>query len=305
MRDPGDLYELRSDVPDLDRPVLLCCLDGFVDAGAVGALIREQVLHDLGGEAVAVFDVDRLIDYRSRRPPMLYVEDHWESYEQPELVLRALRDADGTAFLVLTGPEPDHEWERFIAAVCELIERFDVRMTVSFHGIPMATPHTRPIGVTAHATRPELISTYRRWLNRVQVPGSAAALLELRLREAGRDAIGYAVHVPHYLANIGYPAAALLALDHVAGATGLSLPSGELRSSAERAEAEIARQVESSEEVAAIVRALEQQYDAFIAAREREGLADELMEVPTAEELGAQFEQFLAEQERKRDTPDR
>ena len=39
--------------------------------------------------------------------------------------------------------------------------------------------------------------------------GSAAALLEYRLGADNRAAIGFAVHVPHYLAQAAYPAAAV------------------------------------------------------------------------------------------------
>ena len=84
-----------------------------------------------------------------------------------------------------------------------------VRMAVGFHGIPMGVPHTRQLGVTAHATQPELVEGYRPLVDKLQVPGSAAALLEYRLGADGRDAIGFAVHVPHYLAQAAYPAAAV------------------------------------------------------------------------------------------------
>ena len=67
---------------------------------------------------------------------------------------------------------------------------------------------------------------------------------------------------------------------------------------------EIARQVEGSEEVAEVVRTLEQQYDEFTAERGAE-LADAPENMPTADELGAQFERFLAEQQRNSgDNPD-
>lgn len=297
---PGDLYELGSDVPELRRPVLLSSLAGFVDAGGAGRLVREQILDDLDSQVVARFDVDRLIDYRSRRPPMTYVEDHWESYEAPELTLRVAHDNAGTPFLVLTGPEPYHEWERFTAAVCELVERFGVRLTVTFHGIPMAVPHTRPIGLTAHATRAELVEGYQRFWSRVQVPGSAEALLEYKLGQAARDAIGFAVHVPNYLAQASWPAAALAAVDAIRSATGLDLPIGELRTAAEQADAEVAREVDGSDEVAGIVRALEEQYDSFLASREQGDMSD--ADIPSADELAAQFERFLADRDGGRDT---
>jgi hypothetical protein len=254
---------------------------------------------------VVTFDADRLIDYRSRRPPMTFDKDHWEEYEAPELAIHLAHDTGGTPFLLLTGPEPDHEWERFTTAVRSVTTRLGAELTVGFHGIPMGVPHTRPLGLTAHGTRPELITGSRPIVDRLQVPGSVASLLEFRLGEQDQAALGFAVHVPHYLAQAAYPAAAVTLLESVTRATGLSLPDEALREAARRTDEEIGRQVEASEEIAELVQALERQFDAFVDAADREGLlADEAGNMPTAEELGAQFERFLAEQQGRTDSPD-
>jgi predicted ATP-grasp superfamily ATP-dependent carboligase len=304
VADPQALYQLADDVPDLGRPVLIQALSGFVDAGAAGRLARDHLLESLDGRVVATFDVDALLDYRSRRPSMMFVEDHWESYEDPELVLHLLHDGSNTPFLLLTGPEPDLYWERFTAAVIQLIDRFGVRLTVGLNSIPMAVPHTRPTGVTAHATRRDLIVGYEPWLRRVQVPGSAGHLLEFRLGRSGRDAMGFAVHVPHYLAQSEYPAAAERLLVAVSKATGLLLPTDALRKAAEITRAEIDQQIVQAEEAAAVVRSLEQQYDAFVSAQEgRDSLDESNGPLPTADELGAELERFLAEHTRPTDPP--
>jgi len=306
LPDPEDLYTLDADLPELANQAMLYSFDGFIDAGASGALVTEHLLGALEHRVLAIFDVDRLLDYRSRRPVMTFVKDRWEHYDAPALRLHVVHDQVGTPFLLLAGPEPDHEWELFIAAVLRLVDRLKVRVSVGFHGIPMAVPHTRPLGLTAHATRAELVAGYAPFLNRVQVPGSVGALLELRLGESGKDAVGFAIHVPHYLAQAPYPAAALTALDAVIKATGLALPTDPLRERAQRADAEITRQVEGSEEIKSLVSALEEQYEAYAEAGQRENLlTDDLDKLPTAEELAAQFEQFLAQQDRPGDNPDR
>ena len=53
--------------------------------------------------------------------PMIFMEDHWESYDEPTLGIHLLRDDAGTPFLLFAGPEPDLHWERFIAAVPLLV----------------------------------------------------------------------------------------------------------------------------------------------------------------------------------------
>jgi predicted ATP-grasp superfamily ATP-dependent carboligase len=290
---------MSSDAPELaDELVMLYYLDGFIDAGGAGRLLTAHLLGTVEHEQIARFDVDSLLDYRSRRPTMTFTKDHWEHYDAPELAISLLRDIAGTPFLLLSGPEPDRQWEAFTAAVRQLSAALRVRLAVTFHGIPMGVPHTRQLGVTAHATRAELVEGYRPLVDKLQVPGSASALLELRLGEDERAAIGFAVHVPHYLAQAAYPAAAVTLLESVQRAAGLSLPADALREAAHRTDLEIARQVEGSAEVTELVQSLEQQYDAFTSGREGL-LADEAEAgMPTADELGAQFERFLAEQQR-------
>jgi predicted ATP-grasp superfamily ATP-dependent carboligase len=292
---PNELYELAGDLPDTGRAVLVQALTGFVDAGNATYLTRDHLLSALPAKQVAVFDADQLVDYRSRRPPMIFMEDHWEQYDEPTLGLHLLHDEAGTPFFLLAGPEPDLQWERFIAAVHTLVERLGVRLTVGLNAIPMAVPHTRPVGTTAHATRPELIAGYEPWLRRVQVPGSAGNLLEYRLGQHGHDAMGFAVHVPHYVAQTPYPAAALELLESVSRATGLLLPTGELRAAAEAVRADIDKQLEHNEEAGTLVRGLEEQYDAYVRARQGTGLLGESTPLPSADELGAELERFLAE----------
>ena len=127
----------------------------------------------------------------------------------------------------------------------------------------MAVPHTRPVGVIAHATSADLVADHPSWIDRVQVPGSAGNLLEYRLGQAGHEALGFAVHVPHYVAQSEFPASAVALLESVTKSAGLVLPTGELRAAATRTAAEIDTQVADNNEVAEVVQALEQQYDSL------------------------------------------
>jgi proteasome assembly chaperone (PAC2) family protein len=293
QRNPEELYELGPAAPGSSGVPMLHYLEGFIDAGNAGRLLAEHLLRNFSHEIVARFDVDRLIDYRSRRPLMTYDNSSWEGYEAPELALHLLHDAAERPFLLLTGPEPDHEWDLFTQAVMSVCARLDVGTAVSFLGIPAGVPHTRPLGVIAHATREELLTGHQRLASRIQVPGSAPALLELRLGEAGRDALGFAVQVPHYLAQAVYPPAALALLGSVTTSTGLDLPEGELREASDRTNEAIERQVSESAEVTELVRTLEEQYDT--AAQADAGPLVDGDAIPTGDELAAQFERFLAE----------
>ncbi len=295
------MYELEFPAPQLSAtdgrgPVLIHALEGFSDAGHAIRLAAQHLKDTLDTELVASFAVDELLDYRSRRPMMTFKTDHFSSYDQPELNLYAMHDSVGTPFLLLAGLEPDLRWERFVTAVRLLAERLGVRQVIGLGTIPMAVPHTRPVTLTAHSSNSELIAEYTPWVGEVQVPASVSSLLEFRMSQHGHDAIGFTVHVPHYLAQTAYPPAAETLLAEAARAASLQIPLNALGEAAAEVHTKINEQVEASAEVAQVVTALERQYDAFVAAQENRSLLARDDELPSGDELGAEFERFLAQQ---------
>ena len=149
--------------------------------------------------------------------------------------------------------------------------------------------------MTAHSNNRELIADHQPWVGEVQVPSSASNLLEYRMAQHGHDAVGFTVHVPHYLAQTDYPAAAEALLEQVAKSASLQLPLGALTEAGAMVRAKINEQIEGSSEIAQVVDALERQYDAFVAAQENRSLLARDEDLPSGEELGAEFERFLAE----------
>ncbi len=289
------LVDLATDPAELarSRPILLHALDGFLSAGGAGRLAAEHLFElDPDAAVVASFDLDALLDYRARRPPMTFDQDHYAAYEQPRLDVHLLHDRSGTPYLLLAGPEPDFRWEAFVAAVTCVVERFGVSLTVGLGSIPMAVPHTRPIVVTSHATRGDLLDQPNLWSGRLTVPASAQSLLELRLGEAGHDAMGHVAHVPHYLTQVDFPSAALAVLDATERSTKLSWDLDALRGTVGGSLADIDEQVQS-QDGGEVLTNLEQQYDAFTRGAESTLLAGD-GSLPSADELGKQVEQFLA-----------
>ncbi len=301
MQDPRSLFT-TSGRPELVRPVLVQALDGFVDAGNGRRLAREHLLNALDSEPLVAFDVDQLLDYRSRRPEMTFTRDHWDGYAAPELGVHLVRDLDDTPFLLLHGPEPDVQWERFIAAVAILVAELDVRIVIGLNSIPMAVPHTRPPTVIAHGSPPDLVADYPKWLPTIQVPAGVGNLLEYRLGAAGTPACGFAVAVPYYLAQLEYPRAAHTLLDCLARAGELSLPTEALEHAADAIRGDIDKQVAGSEEIAGLVHGLERQYDDMTEGRGG-GLLTDGARLPTADELGAEFERYLSDRTGTDDGP--
>ncbi|MGV0634032.1 PAC2 family protein [Mycolicibacillus trivialis] len=302
--DQSDMYELEFPAPQLSAddgrgPVLIHALEGFSDAGHAIRLAATHLKGTLESELVASFAIDELLDYRSRRPLMTFKTDRFTHYEEPQLNLHALRDSAGTPFLLLAGMEPDLKWERFITAVRLLADQLGVRQTIGLGTIPMAVPHTRPVTLTAHSNNRELIADHQPWVAEVQVPASASNLLEYRLAQHGHEVVGFTVHVPHYLSQTDYPAAAQALLEQAAKTGALQLPVGELAEAAEAIHVRIDEQVSDSEEVAQVVHALEQQYDAFMSAQQNRSLLAHDEDLPSGDELGAAFERFLAQEAKK------
>jgi len=301
MAEASGLVHIVDDVPELEGriegPVLIHTLDGFLDAGNAASLAGQHLLSHSLGRVVASFDIDEFYDYRARRPPMTFAENTYENYEAPRLVVRLNHDETGAPYLFMHGPEPDTHWEAFALAVRSVVERFDVRLTVGMGAVPMAVPHTRPVMLTNHATSPRLIVQENVWKGQIRIPASAQSLLELRLGEWGHDALGFVAHIPHYVAQFDYPLAGAALLESVANVTGLQWPLDEIRLAGEAKKDEISTQIEDSVEVRDVVLGLEQQYDAFNRVDPGDGsllpLADE-QNLPTGEELGAEFERFLA-----------
>ena len=173
--EPGELYELHLEVPQLDElrePVLVHALDGYVDAGSGVRLAVDHLLNALDHTVVATFDADALIDYRSRRPTFTFTRNRFTGYSEPKLVVHLVHDSAGQPFLLMTGPEPDVYWERFVSAVGQLVDRFAVRLTVGMLAIPMGVPHTRPTGMSHHSTRAGLLPDQPDWVGTVEVPGT-------------------------------------------------------------------------------------------------------------------------------------
>jgi predicted ATP-grasp superfamily ATP-dependent carboligase len=214
--------------------------------------------------------------------------------------LYKLTDGLGQPFLLLAGFEPDLQWERFARAVVGIVEKLDVNLVTWIHSIPMPVPHTRPVGVTVHGNRPELIEGISSWKPTVDVPAAIGHILELRLTEAERSVAGYVIHVPHYLSEAEYPPAAVAGLEYLGAATSLMLPTDRLREAGREVGRQIAEQIEASEEVQAVVANLETRYDEKSEGIVRRSLlADENDELPNAEDIGAAVEAYLA----RKDTP--
>src|SRR4051794_25722111 len=264
MREPEGLYELTEAAADVPPGLpLIAGLTGFADAGGAVQQLSDYFRSTLEPEPIAVFDADELLDYRARRPVIEFEQDHLTSYTPASLVLSHGRDEIGRPFLLLTGYEPDFQWERFTTALLGLIDRFAVSSTTWVHSIPMPVPHTRPIQVTVGGNRQELIDAMSVWRPSTRVPSNVLHLMEYRLAELGSPVAEFVLLVPHYLADTELPAAAVKSLEVVSAAAGLLFPTDTLREQSREFLARVDEQVGANDELAQLVRTLEARHDTY------------------------------------------
>jgi hypothetical protein len=295
MRDPAGLYDLSIDVSDVPAGLhLVAGLTGFADAGSAVTQLSDYLLETLDTEVVATFDNDALLDYRARRPLVYFDHDHLSDYTPASLSLYLATDEVGQPFLLLTGYEPDFQWDRFTAAVLQLVDLLQVKTTTWVHAIPMPVPHTRSIGVTVSGNRTELIDSMSVWKPQTQVPANALHL-EYRLQEVGHPIAGFVLLIPHYLADTEFPVAAVTALESVSAATGLIFPTDRLREEGREFIQKIDGQVETNQELGKLVGTLEERHDSYMLDNPlRSPLTDIDGELPSADDIAAELENFLA-----------
>lgn len=296
MKEKGDLYVVKESASGVPKGLpLVIALTGFVDAGGAIGQAVSYLRENLSLEDVAVFDNDELLDYRARRPVVEFHEDHLTDFETPRLVLSLAYDELHRPFLFLNGYEPDFRWERFTSAVLALVERFDIADTTWVHSIPMPVPHTRPLGATVSGNREELIDSLSVWKPHTQIPANVLHLLELLLQEHGHAVAGFALLAPHYLTDTEYPEAALSALELYSASSGLVFPSDELREEGRDFVGRVDEQVAENAELGKLVHSLEARYDTYMEGTElRAPLSMDEEDLPTAEDIAAELERYLA-----------
>lgn len=302
MADERRMYELEYPSPAVGEdspagPTLIVALQGYADAGHAVETSADHLKAALESRTVATFNNDELIDYRSRRPAVTLSQHEISNIDDLELDMRVLKDAEGTPFLLLSGPEPDLRWEAFSEAVADLVERFDVAETICLYAAPMGAPHTRPLVVSAHGNSAELVGSMFTYDGLVTIPGAAAILIERELHKRGRSVAGFTAHVPHYVASSPYPHATFQLLQSVEDATELHFPLRSLEQDMTKVSRQLAEQTASSEEIAHVVEALEQHFDAEMEEyrkRNPEAMMPGEAQVPSGEEISEAFENFLA-----------
>lgn len=298
MQDPRLLYDFDPELWDRVRgthPVFVHLFDGYMDAGMTGHNLRAHLLEQCTSRELMRLDADQLIDWRGRRPIMTFDTQRWVNVVEPDLIVLLMTAPNGQDFLMAVGPEPDYQWRRTAAAFLRLIDHAEPRLSITAHGAPMQVPHSRPTRLIRHVSRDTSPWAEEKPLfaERVDVPGSFSGYLEHAIGQDGHDILGITAQVPHYLTQSGFPQATLEILRLINQVTDLNIPEADLPKLTADNLAMIATELTDAPELAEAVAGMETTYD--------ELAADPSRGVPSADEIGAEFERYLAQENDRRD----
>lgn len=285
-------YEVVAEV-ELRNPVLLVCMDGWVDAGLGASGAVAALMQGRRRRTVAVFDADHFVDQRARRPVVSIHDGVNEGLAWPEITVVACEDDAGNDLLVLTGPEPDFHWRQFVAGVADLVESLGVRTVVGLGAFPAPTPHTRPVRLAATVPEGsrELLAHIGSVQGDLEVPSGIMGAIEAGLDLDGVHVITLWARVPHYVASMAFPEASAVLLEGLEPVAEISVDTAELRIASDEAHQKVDRMVERNPEHAGMVAKLESAIDAA------EGNPLEVAEIPTGDELAEELERFLSGEE--------
>ena len=274
---------------DLDRPIMLLAMSGWVDAASVGTDAIELIAD--GGEVIAAFEPDALFDYRSSRPVLSFSSGEMTEISWPRLEI-AQRTVDGVDLLIVSGNEPDFRWQQLTREFVELADRYNVSRFVTLGAVPAPVPHTRPVRVVCTTTDPDLLLEADELLpNDLVVPGAAVSVLRQGIADAGIPAIGYWVQTPHYLQSPFHPGVLSL-MERVGDQVAVDFPLADLAEKASAQLEEIDSDLSERSEAKQYVERLEQMHD-------RQDEQDQpppifsFEDIPSPDEIGAEVEKFL------------
>jgi predicted ATP-grasp superfamily ATP-dependent carboligase len=291
MNEPsGQLYTIHR-WPALERPVMVVCMEGWIDAGAAAANALGHLLASMPHEVVAAFDSDELIDFRARRPTLRIVNGVHKELRWAAIRLHIATNRTGRSVLILAGPEPDMRWHQFMAEVVGLASRLGTEMVVGLGAFPAPVPHTRPVRLVGTSTDAALAASVGYLPSSIDVPSGVQGALEVAFGEAGMKSVGLWARVPHYVAAMPYPAASAALLDGLARMAELEIDTTTLHAAASATNQQIEQLIAGSNEHADLVRQLEAQHDS------ENPPGPDFGDLPSGDELAAELERFLRDQQ--------
>jgi proteasome assembly chaperone (PAC2) family protein len=275
----------EGDPPDLRRPTLVAAFLGWNDAASAATTTLEAMAVSLDSEVLARIDPEEFFDFQDTRPTIRLTAGQTRRIEWPaNTLISAPAPTAERDLVLLSGTEPNLRWRTFTDLVVGAAERLGVEMVVTLGALIADVAHTRPVPITGLASDPELVEQLGLSRSKYEGPTGIVGVVHDACRKRGLTSASLWAAVPHHVAAVPNPKAALALLRRSEGLTGVAIEASELEEAAERFDEQIDRAVTANPEIEELVHRLEQeQADAI-------ELADD---VPSGETIASDFQRFL------------
>jgi predicted ATP-grasp superfamily ATP-dependent carboligase len=274
--------------PKLRRPTLICAFKGWNDAAGSASAALEFVASRLDAERFGAIDPEEFFDFQVTRPTVRLTEGRTREVDWPEIVLSSARVEDADRDLIfLVGAEPNLRWRTFCGEIVEAARELDVELVVTLGALLADVPHTRPVRITGIADSEELAARLGFTQTNYEGPTGIVGVLHGACAAAGLRSASLWAPVPHYVAAVPSPKAALALIRMLEELSGVAVDSSELEEAGEEYERRLDEAVASEPDVRALVERLEQQADeSEISFRD----------IPSGDSIAREFERFLRQQ---------
>jgi proteasome assembly chaperone (PAC2) family protein len=275
-----------GDPPELRSPVLVAAFAGWNDAASAATTALEAVSGSLAAEPIAEIDPEEFYDFQVTRPTIRMAEGQTREVDWPaNTILAATAESAERDLVLVSGIEPNLRWRTFAGAVVEAAERLDVEMVVTLGALLADVPHTRPVPITGLASDPELVERLGLSRSSYEGPTGILGIVHDACRRRGLTSASLWAAVPHYVAAVPNPKAALALLRRLEGFTGIAIEASELEDAMERFETQVDRAVASNPEIEELVHRLEVEQDDEPEFNEGD--------VPSGDTIARDFQRFL------------
>ena len=282
-----ELLNWEADPPQLRSPVLVAAFAGWNDAASAATTALEAMAVSLEAEAVAEIDPEEFYDFQVTRPTIRMAEGEAREVDWPANTIFTAEVPSAERDLVLvSGVEPNLKWRSFAGAVIEVAERLDVEMVVTLGALLADVPHTRPVPITGFASDPDLVERLSLSRSSYEGPTGIVGIVHDACRRRGLTSASLWAAVPHYVAAVPNPKAALALLRRLEGFTGVAIEASELEDAVSRFETQVDRAVAANPEIEELVRRLESE-------RAEEEDAIGLEDMPSGDAIAQDFQRFL------------
>jgi proteasome assembly chaperone (PAC2) family protein len=280
-----DSLTWEADLPHLRSPILVCAFRGWNDAAAAASTALASIANDLEGEQIAYIDPEDYFDFQSTRPTITMDEGQTRRIEWPENNVIAVRVATADRDLVLfDGTEPNLRWRTFSETITTVADALGVEMVITLGALIAEVSHTLPVPITGLASSQELVEELELERSSYEGPTGIVGVVHDLCRQNGLDSASLWAAVPHYVAAVPNPKAALALLRRLEGLTGIAVEASELEEETADYEEQIGRAVAANPEIEELVARIE---------AEQVDLLDEEGELPNADTLAREFQRFL------------